>query len=86
MNAAMDVISKDQSGFLYTICMYISFTSDRLSKFVTILLYSRQVYINLSMKIIRLSCVNFALCYNQSLFYNHLKNKLFTRLAQLYIS
>jgi len=80
MNAAMDVISKDQSGFLYTICMYISFTSDRLSKFVTILLYSRQVYINLSMKITSSICVNFAL------FYNQLKNKFFARLAQQYIS
>ncbi len=63
MNAAMDIISKDQSGFLYTICMYISFTGDRYSKSATILLYSRQVYINLIMKIIRLICLNFALFY-----------------------
>jgi len=71
MIAVMDLISKDQSGFLYTICMYISFTGGRHSKSVTILLYSRQVYIYLIIKIIDLIRVNFVLFYNQS------KNKFY---------
>ena len=61
MNAAMDIISKDQSGYLYTICRYISFIGDGYRKSITILLYSRQEYINLIMKVICSIYLNFAL-------------------------